>query len=71
MRENTVRVIQAYHDGWSAEDGACEPCWKSFRDASRALNLLKQVKRQRIYEWQAAEPAGRQPDPAILRLNFR
>ncbi len=60
VRENTVQLIQAYHDGWSVEDGVCEACWKSFRDASRALNLLKQVKRHK----------GQQ-EPAMLQLNFR
>jgi len=41
VREATIRVIQAYHKGWVAEHGACEPCWKSFRDAVCILNILK------------------------------
>lgn len=46
VREATIRVIQAYHKGWMAEHGACEPCWKSFRDAGCILNVLKQTRPQ-------------------------
>ncbi len=42
LRENTVRVIQAYHPGWAAEHGACRPCWKSYRDAGQILKKLSQ-----------------------------
>jgi len=46
VREATIKVIQAYHKGWAAEHGACEPCWKSFRDAGRILIVLKQTRPQ-------------------------
>ena len=41
LRGSTVQVIQAYHGGWLEEHGACEPCWKSFRDAGQILGLIK------------------------------
>ena len=40
-RHGTIKVIQAYHPGWIEEQGACESCWKSFREAGRVLNQLK------------------------------
>ncbi len=43
VQEATIRVIQAYNKGWTVEHGACEPCWKSFRDAGRILIVLKQT----------------------------
>jgi len=46
VREATIKVIRAYHKGWLAEHGACEPCWKSFRDAGRILIVLKQTRPQ-------------------------
>ena len=46
VRETTITVIQAYHAGWTTEHGACEPCWKSFRDAARILRVLKQTRPQ-------------------------
>ncbi len=46
VRESTIEVIQAYHDGWDAEHGACEACWRSFREAGRILSQLKQSKPQ-------------------------
>ncbi len=51
VREATVRLIQAYHKGWAAENGACEPCWKSFRDAGRTLSVLKQARAQPMHGW--------------------
>jgi hypothetical protein len=55
VREKTIQVIQAYHHGWAVEHGACETCWKSFRDAGRILNLLKQMKPQRpAHRWKDA-----------------
>jgi hypothetical protein len=42
-RQMTIEVIQAYHKGWSKEQGACEACWKSFRDAGSILSVLKQT----------------------------
>lgn len=41
LRANTTVVIQAYHPGWEVEHGACETCWKSYRDAGRMLSLLR------------------------------
>ncbi len=44
-RRNTIAVIQAYHPAWMEDHGACERCWKSFRDAGQALDLLKGAQR--------------------------
>jgi len=41
LRGSTVRVIQAYHGGWLEEHGACELCWKAYRDAGQILSLMK------------------------------
>ncbi len=46
VRERTIEVIQAYHKDWASEHGACEPCWRGFRDASCVLSILKQTKPQ-------------------------
>lgn len=42
VRERTISVIQAYHGRWLEEQGACGPCWKSYRDAGRVLSILKE-----------------------------
>ncbi len=69
VRKRTIHVIKAYHHGWKAEDGACEPCWKSFREAGCTLNLLKQVKPKRQgYDWQRPEAASEEGTAAIERL---
>jgi hypothetical protein len=52
VREKTIGVIQAYHQGWLSEHGACEPCWKSFRAASCILSVLKLTKPQQPREFQ-------------------
>lgn len=58
VREQTIQVIQAYHKGWAAEHGACEPCWKSFRDAGCILSVLKQAKPQLPgHGWKGVEPS--------------
>lgn len=44
-RRNTIKVIQAYYPAWVEDHGACELCWKSFRDAGQVLDLLKGSKR--------------------------
>ncbi len=60
MRERTIQVIQGYHAGWSVEDGACVPCWRSFREAGRILSLLKQTKSKgQGHEWQGPDPFGK------------
>lgn len=46
LRHGTIKVIQAYHPWWSEEHGACESCWKSYRDAGRVLHQLKSSKPQ-------------------------
>lgn len=46
VQETTIKVIQAYHKSWVLEHGACEACWKSFRDAGRILVVLKQTRPQ-------------------------
>ena len=42
VRERTVAVIQAFHEGWLEEHGACGPCWRSYRDAGRVLSIMKE-----------------------------
>jgi hypothetical protein len=44
LRHRTIKVIQAYHPGWLEEHGACGPCWRSYRDASQILNVIKCTK---------------------------
>jgi hypothetical protein len=44
IRQSTIKVIQAYHPGWKEGHGACPPCWSSYRDAGRILNVLKASK---------------------------
>ncbi len=46
VRLNTVRVIQAYHPGWVADQGACKPCWASYRDAGQILKKLSHSRHQ-------------------------
>jgi hypothetical protein len=41
-RHSTIKVIRAYHPNWIEEDGACPTCWKSYRNATQILRLLKQ-----------------------------
>lgn len=55
LRHTTILVIQAYHPGWLESHGACQPCWKSYRDAGRVLDLLKSGRAQNL---------GVYPDPA-------
>lgn len=58
VRAQTIEVIQAYHKGWAPGDGACEPCWKSFRDAGRILKVIKQTK-QPGTAWKGVWPSFR------------
>ena len=44
-RRNTIKVIQAYHSSWVEAQGACEHCWKYFRDAAQAIDRLKAGRR--------------------------
>ncbi len=68
VRKKTIEVIKAYHEGWSAGDGACEPCWKSFRDAGRILNLLKQMKPKRPGdEWRKPDASDQREDTASVQ----
>ena len=68
VRTKTIRVIQAYHQGWSAEHGACLPCWKSFRDAGRILNLIQQTKPKRPGdEWRKPDAPAQREDVASSR----
>ncbi len=58
LRAKTVELIQAYHGDWAVEDGACEPCWRSFRDAGRVLSVLKQMQPRRPDSgWKSHGPA--------------
>ncbi len=43
FRSQIIQLIAAYHLGWDQELGACLPCWKSYREATRAINALKHV----------------------------
>jgi hypothetical protein len=54
VRKQTINVIQAYHPGWAAEHGACEPCWRSFRSASSIIQMLQSSKPQRTQLVQTA-----------------
>ncbi len=68
VRKKTIEVIKAYHEGWSAGDGACEPCWRSFRDAGRILNLLKQMKPKRPGdEWRKPDASDQPEDTASVQ----
>ncbi len=63
VRQRTIAVIRGHHAWWSIEHGACEPCWKSFREAGRALTLLRQMKPQRPGHVSGeTELAGRMPN---------
>ncbi len=44
LRHNTIRTIQAYYPGWLEDHGACEACWKSFRNASQILSVLRSAR---------------------------
>lgn len=44
FRSQIIQLIAAYHPGWVHERGACLPCWKSYREATRAINALKHVR---------------------------
>jgi len=46
LRRSTIQVIRAYHPGWLEEQGACGPCWRSYREAGRILNVLREAKRR-------------------------
>ncbi len=71
VREKTIQVIRAYHYSWNAGDGACEPCWKSFRDAGRILNLLKQMKPKRPRdEWRKPDASDQPGDTASAQQSI-
>ncbi len=58
VRYNTLQVIRAYHPDWVEVAGACEPCWKSFRDAGRILHALRTAKQHRAGDyWSSTPPA--------------
>src|SRR5579872_6873167 len=66
LRDNTIKMIQAYHPGWLQEHGACPPCWKSFRDAGGMLFKLRLSSSGHAldYTGQAdSEVANRKADP--------
>jgi hypothetical protein len=44
LRQTITKLIQAYHPGWVEDHGACAPCWKSYRDAGRVLNMMKSAR---------------------------
>jgi hypothetical protein len=46
VRHRTIKVIQAYHPGWVEDQGACGPCWRSYRDAVRIFLVMKSTRRQ-------------------------
>ena len=46
VRQSTIEVIQARHPGWVEDDGACEPCWRLYRDTARILDQMKSAKSQ-------------------------
>ncbi len=46
LRHSTIQVIQAYHPAWREDQGACGPCWRSYREAGRILSVLREGKRR-------------------------
>ena len=46
LRQSTIKVIQAYHPSWTEEQSVCAPCWSSYRDAGRILNIMKSTRPQ-------------------------
>lgn len=46
LREAIIKLIQAYYPGWIQDHGACAPCWRSYRDASRAIYVMKSARPQ-------------------------
>lgn len=48
IRQATIGVIQFSHPAWVAKDGACERCWKSYRDVSRVLNFFKEFRDRNV-----------------------
>ena len=40
----TIQVIQSYHPGWVEHQGACESCWRSYRDAGRILKVIESTR---------------------------
>ena len=46
VRQSTIKVIQAYHPSWVEDHGACEPCWRSYRDAVQVVAIMKSAKAQ-------------------------
>ncbi len=63
LRHNTIKVIQAYHPSWAEDHGACGPCWRSYRDAGRILNIIKGAKPQdAASSWKPADLAAERPD---------
>jgi hypothetical protein len=62
-RDSTIKVIQAYHPGWLQDHGACEPCWRSYREAGRMLKQMKSARPQTVAGfWQPTEFAVQNPD---------
>jgi hypothetical protein len=62
LRHSTIKVIQAYHPGWVEDHGACEPCWRSYREASRMFNQMKSAKpKNPPGSWKPAELAAQSP----------
>jgi hypothetical protein len=58
LRHSTIKVIQAYHPGWAEDHGACGPCWRSYREASRMFSQMKSAKPVTpAGSWKAAELA--------------
>jgi|ERR1039458_1912132 hypothetical protein len=62
LRHSTIKVIQAYHPGWVEDHGACEPCWRSYREASRMFNQMKIARPQNpAGSWKPTELAAQNP----------
>lgn len=58
FRHSTIKVIQAYHPGWIEDQGACGRCWRSYRDASQIVNVLKGIRPQNAAgPWKPSLPA--------------
>jgi hypothetical protein len=63
LRHNTIKVIQAYHPSWVEDHGACGPCWRSYREASRMFSQMKSARPQSAAgSWKPAELAAQSHD---------
>src|ERR1035437_7885583 len=62
LGQSTIKVVQGCHPGWVEAPGAGEPCWRSYREASRMFNQMKSAKpKNPPGSWKPAELAAQSP----------